>query len=71
MGEMMGMTEGEHIAALTVQVQHLTTAVERLDAAVARLTTRADRWRGGFLVVLALGGIMGWLVALLAGMWTR
>ncbi len=67
----MGMTEGEQIAALTVQVQHLTTAVEKLETAVASLTTRADRWKGGFLVVLATGGIMGWLVALLAGMWTR
>ncbi len=68
---MMGMTEGEQIAALTVQVEHLTEAVNGLQTSVAGLTAQANRWKGAFVVVLMLGGVMGWLANLLAGAWTR
>ena len=67
----MGMTEGEQIAALTVQVEHLTVAVNGLQTTVESLTAQANRWKGAFVVVLMLGGVMGWLANLLAGAWTR
>ncbi len=54
--------EREQIAALRVEVRHLTAAVRGLETKVDQLTAQANRWKGAFLVVLAIGGGIGWLV---------
>ena len=70
--ENMPMTEPEYFRAigrLEAQVQTLTTAitelktkVEGMDTKLADLDRMANRWKGGFAVVLALGAIAGALL---------
>lgn len=54
-------TEREQIAALRVEVHHLTEAVRELERKVDGLTAQANRWKGAFLVVLSFGAVIGWL----------
>jgi predicted RNase H-like nuclease (RuvC/YqgF family) len=70
--ENTSMTEPEYFRAigrLEAQVQTLTTAitelktkVEGMDTKLADLDRMANRWKGGFAVVLALGAIAGVLL---------
>ncbi len=63
------MTEPEYFRAigrLEAQVQMLTTAITELKTNVESMETKlgdldrmANRWKGGFAVVLALGAIAG------------
>ncbi len=62
-------TEREQIAALRVEVHHLTVAVKELERKVDGLTAQANRWRGAFLVVLSFGALMGWLADRAAALW--
>jgi uncharacterized protein YlxW (UPF0749 family) len=67
--ESTSMTEPEYFRAigrLEAQVQTLTAAitelktkVEGMDTKLADLDRMANRWKGGFAVVLILGGIAG------------
>ena len=69
------MSEPEYFRAigrLEAQVQTLTTAitelktkVEAMDTKVADLDRMANRWKGGFAVVLALGAVAGALLEIL------
>ena len=52
----------EAIAALQVEVHHLTEAVRSLDKKMDALTAQANRWKGAFLVVLSFGAAIGWLI---------
>ncbi len=66
------MTEPEYFRAigrLEAQVQTLTTAITDLKTKVESMETKlcdldrmANRWKGGFAVVLALGAIAGALL---------
>jgi hypothetical protein len=66
------MTEPEYFRAigrLEAQVQALTTSISELKAKVDEMDTKlgdidrmANRWKGGFAVVLALGAIAGALL---------
>jgi hypothetical protein len=66
------MTEPEYFRAigrLEAQVQTLTTSiselktkVEGMDSKLADIDRMANRWKGGFAVVLALGAIAGALL---------
>lgn len=55
------LSERERIAALGVEVHHLTDAVRELERKVDRLSAQANRWKGGFLVVISIGAAVGWL----------
>lgn len=55
------MSEREQIVALGAEVRHLTKAVRELETKVDQLTAQANRWKGGFLVVLSFGAVIGWL----------
>ncbi len=66
------MTEPEYFRAigrLEAQVQTLTTAitelktkVEGMDTKLADLDRMANRWKGGFAMILVLGGIAGFIL---------
>lgn len=66
------MTEPEYFRAigrLEAQVQTLTTSISELktkvdgmDTKLADIDRMANRWKGGFAVVLALGAIFGALL---------
>lgn len=67
--ENLTMTEAEYFRAigrLEAQVQTLTAAITELktkvdgmDTKLVELDRMANRWKGGFAVVLILGGIAG------------
>lgn len=68
-GKGVPLTEREQIAALSVEVHHLTEAVRELDRKVDGLSDQANRWKGAFLVVLSLGAVAGWLTERAANFW--
>lgn len=69
------MTEPEYFRAigrLEAQVQTLTTSilelktkVDGMDTKLADIDRMANRWKGGFAVVLALGAVAGALLEML------
>ncbi len=69
------MTEPEYFRAigrLEAQVQMLTTAITELKTKVDGMDTKlvdldrmANRWKGGFAVVLALGAVAGALLEMI------
>lgn len=73
--ENASMTEPEYFRAigrLEAQVQMLTTAITELKTKVDGMDTKlvdldrmANRWKGGFAVVLALGAVAGALLEML------
>ena len=63
--------ETANIAALQVEVHHLTDAVHGLEKKVDALTAQANRWRGAFLVIMAVGGLLGGIGTYVAGRWLR
>lgn len=63
-------SEREQIAALSVEVHHLTEAVRELERKVDGLNAQANRWKGAFLVVLSLGAVAGWLAERASSLWT-
>lgn len=39
----------------------------RIDANTSQLAAQANRWKGAVVVLLGVGGAIGWLVSLVAG----
>lgn len=68
-GKAAALSEREQIAALSVEVHHLTEAVRELDRKVDGLSDQANRWKGAFLVILSLGAVAGWLAERAARLW--
>ncbi|CAM6000155.1 unnamed protein product [Sphagnum balticum] len=68
----MNATEAEYfrsIGRLEAQVQALTTAVGELKTKLDGIDTRLDtldrmanRWKGGFAVILTLGAVAGFII---------
>lgn len=51
-----------HVQTLTTAITELKTKVDGMDTKLADLDRMANRWKGGFAVVLALGAIAGALL---------
>ncbi|MDJ0686440.1 MAG: hypothetical protein QNJ84_17275 [Alphaproteobacteria bacterium] len=49
------------IGALTASVGELKREIAGLKKDVSALTAQANRWKGAFVVLLAAGGVVGWL----------
>ena len=70
--ENTSMTEPEYFRAigrleaqvqtLTASISELKTKVESMDTKLADIDRMANRWKGGFAVVLSLGAIAGVLL---------
>jgi hypothetical protein len=58
------LPESAELAALRVEVKHLADTVADLRAEVRALRDQANRWKGAFIVILALGGALSWLAQL-------
>lgn len=66
------MTEAEYfrsigrleaqVAALTAAITELKTKFDGIDARLDQLDRLANRWKGGFAVILMLGGIAGFIL---------
>lgn len=50
------------VQTLTTSITDLKTKVEGMDSKLADIDRMANRWKGGFAVVLALGAIVGALL---------
>ena len=50
------------VTALTTAVGELKTKLDGMDAKLAELDRTANRWKGGFAVILALGAVAGFVI---------
>jgi hypothetical protein len=57
----IGRLEGQ-VAALTTAVGELKTKLDGIDARLDTLDRMANRWKGGFTVVLGVGALLGYIV---------
>lgn len=51
-----------HVQTLTTAITELKTKVDAMDTKLADLDRLANRWKGGFAVMLTLGAIAGALL---------
>lgn len=59
---MMPLNNDVQLGILGEQLRHLTELVEKLEVDVREMKQTADRWKGGFLVIVALGGVLTWIL---------
>lgn len=50
------------LGILGQKIEHLTKLVESLESDVREMKQTADRWKGGFLVIVGLGGVLTWIL---------
>ncbi len=51
-----------HVQTLTNAITELKTKVDGMDTKLADLDRMANRWKGGFGVILVLGGVTGFFL---------
>ena len=54
-----------HVQMLTTSISELKTKVDGMDTKLVDIDRMANRWKGGFAVVLALGAVAGALLEML------
>lgn len=52
--------ERDRLARLEVRVEGIDEWLKSIDAKQDQILAQANRWKGGFMVILALGGLIGW-----------
>lgn len=52
------------LVAMQKDLHHLTQTTNKLEREVDGLTVMAARWKGGFLVLLGIGGFLGTVLTL-------
>jgi hypothetical protein len=57
----IGRLEGQ-VTALTTAVGELKTKLDGIDARLDTLDRMANRWKGGFAVILILGAVAGFVI---------
>ncbi len=57
----IGRLEGQ-VASLASSISELKTKVDQIDVRLDQLDRMANRWKGGFAVVLALGALAGFVL---------
>lgn len=57
----MGRLEAQ-VQALTAAVGELKTKLDGMDDKLAELDRTANRWKGGFAVILTLGALAGFII---------
>lgn len=56
------------LARLEERIAQLSTEVRHVHEEVSELKAQANRWKGAFWVIIAVGGIAGWVVHTLLGL---
>jgi hypothetical protein len=59
------------IAALKVEMRHVTKAINRLECKVDDLTAQANKGRGAFFAVIGLGGVFISAITWVASRWPK
>ena len=49
------------LARLEERIQHLHKDIDEMNAAVTELRATSNRWKGAFIVILAVGGLIGFI----------
>ncbi len=57
----IGRLEGQ-VASLATSISELKTKIDQMDVRLDQLDRMANRWKGGFAVILALGALGGFLI---------
>lgn len=52
------------LALMRLEITNLTDELHELRTQQTLMMTMVDRWKGGFLVIVALGGIAGFILSL-------
>lgn len=56
------------LARLEERIAQLSDEVRHVHEEVSDLKAQANRWKGAFWVIIAVGGIAGWIVHTLLGL---
>ena len=56
------------LAEIEKRILRLEDELERTKEILASIDTAANRWKGGFLVIVALGAVIGWLISVSSGL---
>ena len=56
------------LARMEERLEALSKDVTEMSGEVKELKAQANRWKGAFWVMLAVGGLAGWLVNILTGL---
>ena len=49
------------LARLEERIQHLHKDIDEMKADVTELLATSNRWKGAFIVILAVGGLIGFI----------
>ena len=55
--------QNEREKAMREMLFKLTEEVEELSEEVKQMRAMANRWKGGFIVLAGLGGVIGWVLS--------
>lgn len=66
----MGMTEPERLTALEVEMRAVQADLREIKESVKSLEKIAAQGGGAFNAILLVGGLIGWLVGIIAGIYT-
>ncbi len=58
------------VAALAASMTEMKTKLDGIDARLDQLDRLANRWKGGFAVILTLGAIAGFVLDNVLSWWT-
>jgi F0F1-type ATP synthase assembly protein I len=59
------------IGQLTYAVEALTKEIHEIKIKVDNIEAQANKWKGAFAVIVALGAVLGWFADKLAGLFVR
>lgn len=62
------MTPEERIAALEARYEGFDQRLDHIDEQIDKLVAWANRWKGGFAVLLGVGALIGWFADKLIGL---
>lgn len=57
----MSKTPEERLAIVETRAEAMEKTLVRIEGKQDQLIEQANRWKGAFVVVLALGGLLGWI----------
>jgi len=70
-GDIMDKNLQAAIARLEERLSHVQDEVRHVHEEVSELKATANRWKGGFWAIIALGGALGWLASFLMGVLSK
>lgn len=63
------MSDGERVAVLETEMRTVQSDIGEIKASVKRLEELASRGGGAFNAILMIGGLLGWIAGMSAGLY--